>query len=369
MRRRLAAFAVALTATLAFAASAQAGDYIVVLKDSVNADAVEAKHKAKGAKVTKEYRHALNGYAASMSTSTLAAVKADPSVRFVAEDRKLKLPRPEHPKCCRAHSQDPQEVGTAINRIDAEASSARSGDGRGAVDVNVAVIDTGVDPNQSELRVAGGFNCVGDDPRAWQDVDPDFGHGTAVAGLIASQDNPVGEVGVAPGARIWSIRGIDETGFGTDSSFLCAADYVTATRTDGTPNNDIAVANLSGADDPGESDFKDDQNCGLTNGDPMHLAVCRATAAGVVWVDFGGTRHRTSPAASSPLTTRSSPSVPWVTTTVDRARTSIRSAVTRPAKWSSTTPSSVRLTDSPSSAISQPSRWTVTTRCPRRASA
>jgi subtilisin family serine protease len=260
------------------------GQYIVVLKDSANPVTVEAKHERKGAKIFKRYRHALNGYAATLSPATLSAVKADPEVRFVSQDRQVKLPKNPHP-CCRSHHENPQRVRTGVDRIDGELSSARSGDGHGKVNINVAVLDTGVDPKQPELNVAGGFNCRTADPAAWQDVD---GHGTEVAGVIAAQDNPLGGLGIAPGARVWSVRVFDEEGFGTDSSIACGADYVTASRTDGKPGNDIAVANYSGANLPGESELVDDQNCGLSNGDAVHLAICRATSAGVVWVNAAG---------------------------------------------------------------------------------
>ncbi len=284
--------AIAVSAWLAPMASAEdvPNDYIVVLKDS-SGDPVSivAQHKKKyGAKPIHTYRSAIKGYAAELSDKALRGVKADPAVRFVSPDRVIDLPKPKVPACCRSHSQDPQEVGTGIDRIDGEASSTRSGDGHGKVNVNVAVIDTGVDPKQPELDVAGGYNCATEDPRAWQDVDPDFGHGTAAAGFIASQDNPIGEVGIAPGARIWSVRVFDEQGFGSTSAVICAADWIASTRTDRVASNDIAVANFSGSEDPDESELVDDQNCGLTNGDAEHLAICRLTSLGIVWVNSAG---------------------------------------------------------------------------------
>ena len=217
MRRLLLSFGV-VAAVLICAGPASAaivpGRYIVVLKDSVGDPvAVKTKHEAKGAKIAKRYRHALKGYSAALSSAALTQVRSDPAVQFVAAVRTRRLPKLDPPKCCRAASQDPQTIDTSVDRIDGEASSTRSGDGRGNVGVNVAVVDTGVDPRHPELNVAGGHSCVGDNPRAWQDDDAEFGHGTAVAGLIGSQDNPIAEVGVAPGARIWAVKVFDSTGF------------------------------------------------------------------------------------------------------------------------------------------------------------
>jgi Subtilase family len=60
---------------------------------------------------------------------------------------------------------------------------------------------------------------------------------------------------------------------------VCGVDWVTSTRTNFDPTSDIAVANES-LGGPGT----DDGNCGLTNGDPLHLAICNSVDAGVLFV-------------------------------------------------------------------------------------
>jgi subtilisin len=64
------------------------------------------------------------------------------------------------------------------------------------------------------------------------------------------------------------------------SHLVCGIDFVTATRTDKSKKNDIAVANMSLA---GRA-FPDDGNCGRTVGDPVHLAICGSVAGGVTYV-------------------------------------------------------------------------------------
>ena len=59
--------------------------------------------------------------------------------------------------------------------------------------------------------------------------------------------------------------------------------WATATRSDADHTNDIAVANMS-LDGVGS----DDGNCGRTNSDPIHLAICNSTAAGVTYVAAAG---------------------------------------------------------------------------------
>jgi hypothetical protein len=68
-------------AAVTFAASASAatipGQYIVVLKDGVSEPTSASDAAKKGAQVTQNYRHALNGYAAKLSDSALTAIRAD----------------------------------------------------------------------------------------------------------------------------------------------------------------------------------------------------------------------------------------------------------------------------------------------------
>jgi subtilisin family serine protease len=81
--------------------------------------------------------------------------------------------------------------------------------------VVVAVVDSGVDGGHPDLRdrLAGAIDCVGADGdparcRPGGDTDDD-GHGTHVAGIaVARADNGRGVAGVAPGARLLSVRAL-----------------------------------------------------------------------------------------------------------------------------------------------------------------
>ena len=107
-----------------------------------------------------------------------------------------------------------------------------------------------------------------------------------MAGIIGAKDNEEGVVRVAPGANLWAVRAASGIGQGSTATALCGVDFVTSTRTDGDAANDIAVANMSlgffGAH------IGDDGNCGLTNHDALHLAICNSVAAGVSWVVSAG---------------------------------------------------------------------------------
>lgn len=276
----LACSATAAMLVLAFAAGGSAAiqgsrstglqSYIVVLKPGADQAPAIAKAKNLGGVVSMRYHHALNGFAARLSTSASAALERNPNVSFVEPDLMFQA----------AATCDAQCLPAGIDRIDADRGSVRAGDGRGSVVGNTAVLDTGIDASHPDLNVVGGVNCTNDKYGA--SADPN-GHGTHVAGTIGARDNALGVVGVAPGIRLWSVRVLNKNGSGTASGVLCGIDWVAGTRTDSDPGNDITVANMSlGAKG------SDDGSCGAVNKDAFHAAICRATAAGITFVAAAG---------------------------------------------------------------------------------
>ena len=285
------AAAVVLAPPAASAADAAPSGYVVVLKDAVADPAgVSAEQVGRyGARRSAVFTHAIRGYAAELTRSQAAAVAADPAVQFVTEDRTVTLPPiPARAECGVVDPRAAQCLPHWNDRIDVDRSSARAGDGRGSVHVNVAVIDSGIAGDHPDLNVRGGVDC-GTGTAAVPGTsltDPVF-HGTAVAGMVGAKDNQIGMVGAAPGTPLWSAKTVDANGIYTLSSVLCAIDWVTSTRQDTSPSNDIAVANISLA-----FDGTDDGNCGLTNHDALHLAICRSVAAGVSYVAAAGNESR-----------------------------------------------------------------------------
>ena len=138
----------------------------------------------------------------------------------------------------------------------------------------MAIVDTGIDASHPDLNVAGGMNCTSSNPRAWADNN---GHGTHVAGTVAALDNGFGVVGMAPGVRLWAVKILDSAGNGLLSWYVCGLDWITAQRDPVDPTRPLFEAvNMSVA-----KVGSDDRNCGLTNHDLMHQAVCRLVASGV----------------------------------------------------------------------------------------
>lgn len=229
--------------------------YIVSLR-SGDAGVVAAEQAGRdGASVTHVFRSAMRGYAARMTPAQAARVAADSRVAAVVPDRYVSVTT--------------QSVPSGIDRIGADQSYTVSGDGRGSVDVDVAIIDTGIDRKHRDLNVVGGVNCVpGNLP--WDDRN---GHGTHVSGTVAAKDNKAGVVGVAPGARLWSVRVLDSQGAGTWSSLICGVDWVTAHA------STIEVANMSLGGSGTEGSCTDGG---------LREAICKSVAAGVTYVVAAG---------------------------------------------------------------------------------
>lgn len=242
-----------------------AGRYVVVLEDSAVAGTVAPLQAATfGFDVLHVYSHALQGYAAEMPASVARAVAALPGVKWVEQDQ--------------IYRSTAQSLPSGIDRADADLSAAAGIDNvDDRVNVDVAVIDTGVDLDHPDLNVhtAGQKNCTlfG----MFMNADDDNGHGSHVAGTIGALDNNEGVVGMAPGARIWPVKVLNSAGIGFGSDIICGIDYV-ASR-----SSEIEVANMSlgGAG-------SDDGACGSIDGDTEHAAICDAVNSGVTFVVAAG---------------------------------------------------------------------------------
>ncbi|GMV40364.1 MAG: hypothetical protein AMXMBFR64_20800 [Myxococcales bacterium] len=256
------------------AASAQVipGQYIVVLNDSVkNPHAFAGAH---GVTPHVTYSHALRGFAASLPPAALKALENNPNVAWIEQDSVVE-----------AYA---QSIPTGIVRIGA----APLLDGS-SLDVDVAVIDTGIDLTHPDLNVVGGIDCVKPSPKTGAckaGGNDDNGHGTHVAGTIAARDNGIGVVGVAPGARLYAVKVLSASGSGTRSGVIAGIDWVTANA------GVIDVANMSLGG--GGTDDTDGTDCSLST-DAEHIAICRAVAAGVTFVVAAG-NESTNAAISVP---------------------------------------------------------------------
>lgn len=236
--------------------------YIIVFHDWVRAPAAEATAIASehGLGILHVYEFALKGFAATVPAARLERLRQDARVDFISEDRVVEITA--------------QTLPTGVDRIEGDTSSTVAGNGSGSVDVAVAIIDTGINRSHPDLNVVGGKNCS--TGKSYEDGN---GHGSHVAGTVAAKDNGLGVVGVAPGAPLYAVRVLNNAGSGSWASVICGVDWVTANAV----SKNIKVANMSLG-----GSGSDDGNCGNSNNDALHKAICNSVAAGVTYVVAAG---------------------------------------------------------------------------------
>lgn len=168
-----------------------------------------------------EYSEAFNGFAISVDdldglseyNAFLNMLESDPDIMWIEPDFNIETPLP-----AAGSATSGQMIPWSVATVGAKDSWARSGDGKGAVDVDVYVLDTGV--SNDELNISNALDFR-DSTLAGDAADYD-GHGTHVAGIIGAIDDTDGLVGIAPGVRIHNYKVLNDDGR-TDVSVVIAA--------------------------------------------------------------------------------------------------------------------------------------------------
>jgi serine protease AprX len=185
------------------------------------------------------------------------------------------------------------ELDHVAEVIGADRLRSRGFNGSG---VGVALIDTGVVP----VKGLTSGNVVNGADLSFESQSTDyryldtFGHGTHMAGIIAGNDPATllgGKrfQGVAPGARLTSVKVGTRQGAVDVSQVIAAVDWVVAHRNDD-PRNPIRVLNLSYGTDGVQS----------YQLDPLTHAVENAWRAGIVVVVAGGNNGTDNPRLNNP---------------------------------------------------------------------
>jgi subtilisin family serine protease len=260
------------------------GRYIVVLKSGIKTStAVSRTATRAGVHAGRTFSRAISGFTAKLDAGQRRALLTDPEVVAVVPDEIVHLAA--------------QTIPNGVKRVGAKQSTVAFIDGLDQrVDADVAIVDTGVGPHP-DLNIAGGYNCSSSDRSAWADNN---GHGTHVAGTVGALDNDFGVVGVAPGARIWGVKILNGDGYGYLSWYVCGLDWILAQRDGSRPLFEAVNMSVAKAG-------ADDANCGNSNKDILHQAICRLVGGGVTVVaaaanDGASATHRVPAAYNEVIT-------------------------------------------------------------------
>jgi serine protease AprX len=286
----MAGTAAAATTTTTTPASSAPSVAVIVQELPNSGDRPENAVAALGGTVTGSFE-VIDGFTADLPGDRLAALRATPGVLAVTEDVSVTLSS--------AEVDDQAGLKGSLQRITHEMTGAASmwDAGYTGAGVDVAMIDSGIVPVDG-LRTAGKV-VHGPDlsfeaqvcTRAGCKASPvahldTYGHGTHMAGIIAGRDDAApgtvdssssGDfVGVAPDARIVSVKVADAQGRADVSQAIAAIDWVIQNKTANGLN--IRVLNMSFGTD-GVQKYQLD---------PLAFAAEQAWHHGIVVIVAGG---------------------------------------------------------------------------------
>jgi len=296
-RRAAVAMAGAMCATLSAGAvastlSAKSQLVSVVLRaEPGQLQAADATVASFGGRVERDIA-LINGVVAEVPAGSMASLAASPAVAEVTADASVHL---------LSSTYDPTtDLGSLYSVETMDGAHAFWNAGYTGQGVDVALIDSGVTPVNglsAPGKVLNGPDLSFESQiPALQHLDT-FGHGTHMAGIIAGRDDAVTSVsstdtthflGVAPNARIVSLKVADARGQTDVSQMLAAIDWVVQHRTDNGMN--IRVLNLSFGTDSTQS----------YQLDPLAYAAEQAWKHGIVVVVSDGNNGSSTSSLEDP---------------------------------------------------------------------
>ncbi|GGK01113.1 hypothetical protein GCM10010123_33890 [Pilimelia anulata] len=284
------------------AAATPAADLDVIVRTAAPADAAAAGAAVRrlGGAVGRPL-DVISGFTARVPRAAVPALRAAPGVAAVTADApvRLKAAAPPAPTGEKWRDDGGKGAHPAAIKKAATKPGPRGGPDAGALTgagIGVAMIDSGVTP---VAGLDGPGKVVQGPDLSFESQAPDlagldtYGHGTHMAGIIAGSDaaTPAGAArfdGVAPGARIVSLKVAAADGASDVSQVLAAIDWVVAHRDDKDLN--IRVLNLSFGTDTTQDPRLD----------PLSYAVESAWRKGIVVVVSVGNDGAEAPRVTMP---------------------------------------------------------------------
>jgi len=227
-----------------------------------------------------------------LSPSAVEALRRNPHVKYITPDS--------------VGEGDAQSTPTGVKRVFAPTNAKLQINEKSDrfINADIAILDSGIDFSQPDLITTYSINCIPEseeepaEGESEEEAEAKKGkeeateceegdemdarsHGTHVAGIAAAVDNTIGVVGVAPGARLASVKVINAQNHVEESWFLAGIDWVV-----------------------GEAEFFEVANASLSaKGETWkaaEAAIKKAVEAGIVFVVSAGNEPKLEAAENSP---------------------------------------------------------------------
>lgn len=167
---------------------------------------------------------------ATLPDSNIVRAAGDTSIEYIEENEIVRA------------ASTTQETTWGYKHIKTPLAKQNAYTGKG---IKIAVVDSGINRNHPDLKIAGGVSFI-EGVSTYNDAK---GHGTHVAGVIGAQDNSIGTIGVAPDAKLYSVKVLSGQGIGTLAGVVSGIEWAI--------QNEMDIINLSLTTDTAASSLKE----------------------------------------------------------------------------------------------------------------
>jgi subtilisin len=157
--------------------------------------------------------------------SDVRYVEADGTMHAIESDSHTQAPSGDQGPPGGGEGDTTETLSWGVDRVDADVAHTNGETGNGA---DIAIIDTGIDDDHSDLQANVGagkayVKCRGRNCNyPWSD---DNDHGSHCAGIADAVDNTEGTIGVSTEATLHGVKVLDKSGSGSFSDIAAGVEY------------------------------------------------------------------------------------------------------------------------------------------------